>query len=129
MNIKILHNNKGQTLVSLLVFAVVAIAVTTTAVAIMINITKSASIFESRIIASQAAESGVENAIIRVLRDPNYSGETLSVGNSVVVISVTGTDPIIITSEATYGTYIQKVQTTITYIDNRLTISDWEDIY
>ena len=115
--------------ISRVVFAVVAIAVTTTAVAIMINITKSASIFESRIIASQAAESGVENAIIRVLRDPNYSGETLSVGNSVVVISVTGTDPIIITSEATYGTYIQKVQTTITYIDNRLTISDWEDIY
>ena len=129
MNIKNLYNNKGQTLVSLLVFAVVAIAVTTTAVAIMINITKSASIFESRIIASQAAESGAENAIIRVLRDPNYSGETLSVGDSVVVISVTGTDPILITSEATYGTYVQKVQTTITYIDNRLTVSDWEDIY
>jgi len=124
-----LDNNRGQTLVTLLVFTVVAIAVTSTAISIMINITRSASIVESRIIASQAAESAIENAIIRVLRDPEYAGETLPVGDASVEISVAGSDPIVITADATYGSYIQTVQTTIAYIDNVLTISDWEYLY
>ena len=124
-----LDNNRGQTLVTLLVFTVVAIAVTSTAISIMINITRSASIVESRIIASQAAESAIENAIIRVLRDPEYAGETLQVGDASVEISVAGSDPIIITANATYGSYIQTVQTTIAYIDNILTISNWEYLY
>ena len=123
------HNNHGQTLVTLLVFTVVAIAVTSTAISIMINITRSASIVESRIIASQAAESGIENAIIRVLRDPEYAGETLQIGDASVEISVAGSDPIVITADATYGSYIQTVQTTIAYVDNSLTISDWEYVY
>ena len=124
-----LYNNRGQTLVTLLVFTVVAIAITSTAISIMINITRSASIVESRIIASQAAESGIENAIIRVLRDPEYAGETLQVGDASVEISVAGSNPIVITADATYGSYIQTVQTTIAYVDNSLTISDWEYIY
>ena len=124
-----LYNNRGQTLVTLLVFTVVAIAITSTAISIMINITRSASIVESRIIASQAAESGIENAIIRVLRDPEYAGETLQIGDASVEISVAGSDPIVITADATYGSYIQTVQTTIAYVDNSLTISDWEYIY
>ena len=129
MNKKHPHNNHGQTLVTLLVFTVVAIAITSTAISIMINITRSASIVESRIIASQAAESGIENAIIRVLRDPEYAGETLQIGDASVEISVAGSDPIVITADATYGSYIQTVQTTIAYVDNSLTISDWEYIY
>jgi len=124
-----LYNNRGQTLVTLLVFTVVAIAITSTAISIMINITRSASIVESRIIASQAAESGIENAIIRVLRDPEYAGETLQVGDASVEISVAGSNPIVITADATYGSYHQTVQTTITYVDNSLTISDWKYIY
>ncbi len=124
-----LENNRGQTLVTLLVFTVVAIAVTSTAISIMINITRSTSIVEGRIIASQAAESAIENAIIRVLRDPEYAGETLPVGDASVEISVAGSDPIVITADATYGSYIQTVQTTIAYVDNVLTISDWEYIY
>jgi len=123
------YTNKGQTLVTLLVFAVVAIAITTTAVAMMINIAKSASIVESRFITSQAAESAIENAIIRILRDPDYYGETLFVGDASVMISIAGTDPIIITADATFGNYIQTIQASITYIDNRLTVTDWEHIY
>ncbi|KKQ36612.1 MAG: hypothetical protein US54_C0062G0007 [Candidatus Roizmanbacteria bacterium GW2011_GWA2_37_7] len=125
----LITNNKGQTLVTLLVFTVVAIAVVSTAVVVMINIARSTSITESRFIASQAAESGIENAIIRMLRDPDYTGETMSVGDAIVVISVSGTDPIIITSKAILGSYEQTVQTTVTYVENRLAVSGWEYMY
>jgi len=129
MKHKIHYSNKGQTLVTLLVFTVVAIAVTSTAVAITVNITRATTMVESRIIASQAAESGIENAIIRILRDPDYAGESLQIGDTIVDTSVAGTDPVVITAVATYGSYVQTLQVTITNSDNQLTVSDWTHLY
>lgn len=124
-----IFNNTGQTLVTLLVFTVVAIAVASTAVAVMINITRSASIIERRTIVSQAAESGIENAIIRLLRDPDYAGETLLIGDTSVEVTIAGSDPIMITAKASQGNYIQTVQASTAYVDNSLTVSHWEYLY
>jgi len=123
-----IKNNNGQVLVTLLVFTVIAVAVTTTAVSIMINITQSTSIMESRISASQAAEGAIENAILRLLRDPNYTGETLPVGDATVLITVTGSGPYIITAESELNTFVQTIQATVGYTNNRLTVTNWEYI-
>lgn len=120
---------RGQVLAMLLVFTLVSVAITSAAIVIIINIAKSTNIVEHRIVVSQAAESGIENAIVRILRDPNYLGETLSVGEIIVTISVSGTSPKIVTSEAVHDNFIQKTQISINFVNSRLVVSDWKSIY
>ena len=64
----------GQTLVTLLVFVVIATSITAAATAIMINTSQAASQVEKSFITTGVAESGIENALLRLLRDPNYTG-------------------------------------------------------
>ena len=122
------RDQSGQTLVTLLVFIVVATAVTSTAVAILINTTRSSSILGESIKATQIADSGAENALLRLLRDPNYTGETLTVGEGTAIVSVTGSDPKTITSTGTIGNYKKTVQVIVTY-NNTMSVSSWNYVY
>ncbi len=120
---------KGQTLVTLLIFMVIGITITTAAVMMAITNSQNVTKFQEGMIAFQVAESGAENAIIRLLRDPNYTGETLTVGTGTAVITVTGTTTKTIISSGTNGSYLRKVQIVVGYVNNVLTISSWEEVY
>lgn len=120
---------KGQTLVTLLIFMVIGITITTAAVMMAITNSQNVTKFQEGMIAFQVAESGAENAIIRLLRDPNYTGETLTVGTGTAVITVTGTTTKTITSSGTNGSYLRKVQIVVGYVNNVLTISSWQEVY
>lgn len=122
-------SQKGQTLVSLLVFSVLAIAVASAATVIMINTAQATHITESRTRVSLAAESGVENALLRLIRNPNYTGETLLLDDSTIEIVVTGTNVKTITSEAQTGSYLYTIRATAEYVNNRLTVTSWDTVY
>lgn len=122
-------NKKGQTLVTLLVFILVATVVTTTAVAVLLNTTRASSIIGDSTIAAQIADSGAENALLRLLRDPDYPGETLPVGDGVATVTVTGTDPKTITSVGSIDNFRKTVQVTVTYTDNIMSVSSWRFVY
>ncbi len=128
-NMKNVDLQHGQTLVSLLVFSVMAISVAAAATAVMINTSQATSITESRMIAQMAADSGIENALLRLIRDPNYAGETLTLDDSTVVTTVTGDTTKTITSTATEGVYTQTDQATVQYINYRLTVTSWNTLY
>jgi flagellar basal body-associated protein FliL len=123
------RGEKGQTLVTLLVFTIVAMTVASAAVAIMINVAQATNRIEGSIDASQVAESGIENALLRLLRDPSYTGETLPVGDGSVVIEVTGTDPKIVTAIGTVNSYSKTVQATVTFTNNIMQVTSWEEVY
>lgn len=121
---------QGSSLVMLLVFAVVATTVAAAAVAVMINVSQGTSKLEGRIMASQVAESGMENALLRLLRNPSYVGETLPVGTGTATITVTGnslTKTII--SIGRVNNYLQTVEVIVTYNDTIMTISSWKESY
>ncbi len=118
----------GQTLVLLLIFIVVALTVMATTVSVIITNTQNASITEQSNNAVYIAESGIENATLRLLRDPSYTGETLSIDNGSAQVTVYGSDPYIVTSIGKSGLYIHTLQATIGYTDNILTILSWEEV-
>lgn len=126
--ISTIKDRSGQTLVTLLVFIVVATAVTSTAVAVLINTTRSSSIIGESITATQIADSGAENALLRLLRDPNYSGETLTVGNGTATITVSGSNPKTINSVGRIGDFQKTVQIVVTY-NNTMSVTSWSYVY
>lgn len=110
----------------LLFFMLIGITVTTAAVHILINNVTGASTVEQSTLAYATAESGVENALLRMLRDSQYGGETLIFGGGTVVTTVlSGT----ITAIGTVGGATRKVQVQTVYYNDILTVSSWKEIY
>lgn len=119
--------NKGQTIILLLVFIVIAIIVTTASiVSISVNIRATEKI-ASGTATFDLAESGAENAMIKLLRDPAYSGENLQLATGNLQISVTGSNPKLITSTATVGNFVRKIEVTVDTTNNILTVISWKE--
>ncbi len=119
----------GQTLVSLLVFSVVALAVTTTAISVTINTSQATQAVENRVYIQHAAQSGIENALLRMLRDPTYGGESITIDDVTVVTNVVGSDPYTITATADNTRFSHTEEAVVTYTNNIVTISSWASSY
>ncbi len=130
MDSKIMKNKqKGQVLVTLLFFMVIAIIITSAAVVVIFINNLSGTSLQQGNLSYYVAESGIENALLRLLRDPNYPGETLTIGSGTAVISVTGVNPKIATATGTLGNFVRKIQVTANYTNNILTVTSWKEIY
>lgn len=121
---------RGSTLVTLLFFMVIAITVTTGAIAMLVTNSISGAKLQQGSIAYQIAESGIENAKLRLLRDQNYAGEALPVGGGTAVITVSsvGTNYTIL-SRGTVGNFVRQIQATASYANNLLTITSQTEIF
>lgn len=118
----------GQSLVLLLVFVMVAISITTVATFIIATNSVSATNFSQGVATKHMAESGIEVAMVKILRDPNYAGETLTVDTGTVVVTVTGIGTLTIDSTATNGDYVKRVEVIATYSNNVLTPTSWKEL-
>lgn len=128
----------GQTIVMLLVFMAVAITITTASVILSISNSQTNTRLQSSNEALAIAESGMENALIRLLRDPSYIGETnLPVGDGKVTINITNSgtcpvgqqNPTLITSTGVLGSYTRTVQAFGCFAGVIFNISSWQQIY
>ena len=127
---------QGQALVTLLFFMIIAVTITSAAIVMILVNTQSAGYLESGQYAYGIAESGIENALLRFLRNPSYCGETLPVGKGSAVIAVTdanhgcnGVSPITITSTGTISTFSRTIQAVVQFTNNQMTVTSWKEIY
>ncbi len=128
---KIIFQQKGQALVTLLFFMVIAVTITSAAVVLIATNSLAASRFEQGTDALDIAESGVENALLRLDRDPSYTGETLNVGTGTVTISVSLGNPTIITAtgSANQNNATRTIQVNTVYNNGALTVTSWKELY
>ncbi|KKU38075.1 MAG: hypothetical protein UX52_C0011G0005 [Candidatus Amesbacteria bacterium GW2011_GWA1_46_35] len=115
----ILRLRSGQTLVVLLVFIAMAMAVVSAAVAVVISNTQSGSRYELGQTALGLGESG---------GNPNYAGGTLTTVDGTATISVSGSDPKTIVSSAAVGEIRRKIQVVASYTAGILTVQTWREI-
>lgn len=125
---KTFNSHSGQVLVSLLMFIIITIIITSAAVVIMVVNSESGSKTLLGDETYYVAESGAENALIRLLRDTSYTGEVLQVGQGTATINVTGTNPQTITSTAVMGNFRRIIQVTVSYTNNILSVTSWQEI-
>lgn len=120
---------RGQALVSLLFFVLIAITVTTSAIFVLYTSSQSSSENEQGINAYYIAETGIENAILKLLRDPNYTGETLTLENGTATIQVINGSPITIVSQGESGNSLKKIQAEMLYNNYKLEVVSWKEVY
>ncbi len=126
-NFKFQIGNRGQALITLLFFVLISLTITSGAIIIIIANSISVSKSQEGTLAYYVAESGVENALLRLLRDPAYTGETLSVGDATVAITVTGTNPKIVIATSS-GNFKRTVQAQMNYNSGYYTFSNWKEL-
>ncbi len=112
----------------LLVLMTTGIIITSAAVILIIVNSQASSKFSLGEDAYAIAESGAENAILRLIRNPSYAGETLTVGNGSATITVTGSSTKTIVSEGVRGNFRRKVQVVGGYVNNIFTPTSWTEI-
>ena len=125
---KILINQQGQTLIILLIYMLIAVLVTTASIAHVINSSRGTDKVYQGANSIDIAESGAETAMIKLLRDPNYVGETVTIGNGQAEITVTGTNPKTIISKGTLNNFTRKIQVIVDTSNNKLTATSWKEI-
>lgn len=125
-----LHSsNSGQALVSLLIFSLVAILIATGAVTVTIINSISAASAALGNSTYYVAEGGIENALIRLLRDPSYTGEILAIGDGSAQVTVSGSTNKTITSVGIIGKFKRTIQVETEYNNYNLSIIGWKEIF
>ncbi len=125
--VNVVRSSDGQTLIALLIFMILAITITTTAAAITIINTQSNSSYVNGQAALSNAEAGIENALLQLERNNNYSGETMTLGSGSVVVAVSGSTTKTITAIGTAGTNKRTVTATATISNTAVTETSWSE--
>ncbi len=119
------NTNHGQALLVLLFFAIIGITIISAAAIMLYANTSSLTTSQEGSYAYYIAQSGVQEALIRIIRNPNYSGGTLSVGSGTATIQVVGG---VITSTGSINNVVRKIQVQ-TFTDQYGTsITSWKEI-
>jgi hypothetical protein len=118
----------GQALVMLLVFMTMALTLTVAATVVTIVSSQATSKYTLGQEALRIAEAAGENATMRLLRNPNYTGETLSLGSGSATITTSGISPKTITIEGVVSSMHRKIQATATFTGGVVSFSNWSEV-
>ncbi len=129
INYQLLTKNwqKGQALVTLLFFMLIGITVTSSAIAVLITNAAGTSYSDQGTQSYYIAESGIEDAILKLIRNPSYtsSGYTISVGGGTATVKVSGGYA---TSSGMLANTVRKIQVQTVYNNGVVTISSRKEI-
>jgi archaellum component FlaG (FlaF/FlaG flagellin family) len=123
-------NKRGQVAIMLVLIIMVLSIVTTAAVALALSTTRDTTTLSLGERALMVAESGAENTILQLIRDPDYAGESgpLSIGPGNATIELSGTSPITIMSTGVVGNMVRKVEVQVNIVSGQLTVLTWREI-
>lgn len=115
-----------------MVIMAVMVAVTTAAVVMVLTNSQNIAKGEMGAQALAAAESGAENALLLLLRDPyNFTGQNISFENKAEAQTTipSGNFPKTLVSVGKIDIYERRVEIGLNYVDNELGVTSWKEVY
>lgn len=124
------NNEKGTVLLTLIIFMLIASIVLAGAVTVILSSSISTTKVEVGQMAYQAAESGIEEATLQLLRNPNFQGSqtNIPVGTAGFDITVSSTWPKTIDSYGRFNGVVRHIRTTALYNMGVLTVNPWKEV-
>ncbi len=121
----------GTVLITLLIVVVVALVITSAGTSLIITNFQNTSQYQQGVSALKLAESGLENAVLRILRNPDYTGEALTIDGNPVMIVVTGENPKQVTVEASVNSYSRRIQAQVELdpAEGVWSVTSWKESY
>lgn len=129
---KVKKFQQGSALVTLAFFMLISSVVTAAAIAIILTSSRSTTNVEQGIMAYHAAEAGIDEGLLQILRGSNvtalFSETATPVGNGTtfdVTVATNGT----VNATGRYNGFVRQIQVTSTYNNGVLTINTWQEIF
>lgn len=123
-----LFSQAGQALVPLLIFVVMGMMIITLIVPLVIVNSQNAQTYLVGEQTLSIAETGIENAMMRLLRNASYTGETLPVGSGQAVVTVSGTQPYVITSVGSLNQQTRTVVVQASRSAGLFKVTSWQEV-
>ena len=123
------NNQSGHVLITLLVFMVMTITITGAAITMTIVNTQTISKYKAGQEAFRIAENAADNAMLQLLRNPTYSGETIESDLGTATITISGTTTKTITSVGQVGQAMRTIEVVANHSGGTLTVTSWGEIY
>lgn len=131
-----IKNQQGQALITMIFIASIAITIIMAASVFILQNMKGTSLVEQGTVTYYAAESGAQEALLRMIRDSSYTGtpqgQPLVIyidGYPVSVDIKASSQSGIITASGTFNNSVRKIQVQTVYNNNVRTITSWKEIY
>ena len=125
-NQKIIQKS-GQALTSLLIIMFVGLTIIATSSALInTSLSSTASLLEAND-AYVVAESGAEDALLKILRNPSYTGGTLPFITGQASVSIASTNPFTFVSQGTVGQHQRSIRVIINNNNGIMTVSSWKE--
>ena len=122
------ESQSGQALVVLLFYMIIAITLSTTAVAVVLANSLSVTRSEQGAHALEIAEAGAENALIRLIRNTDYAGESLTIDGGSATATVSGTGVKTVTSVGVVGGFTRTIQVIATVTNGVINVTAWQEL-
>lgn len=119
------RGQKGQIFITMLFFVIIGVTIISAETIVLFTNILSASATEQGTNAYYVAESGIEESLLRLNRNPGYAGGTITVGGGNAVVQVGNG---IITATGTYANTIKKIQVETTKNNGTLKVVSWKEI-
>ncbi len=125
------HNQQtGLALVSVIIFSTFGIIVIVAGLTLATSINQSHQQFLQAQQALLIAEAGAENALIRLLRNPYYDQEVLTVGDGSARIEVSGTSTEKVVSViGEYKLASRKIEIQTNFENGVMSVVSWKEVY
>jgi hypothetical protein len=123
------EHEQGTSLVIVVVLGVVGMLIVAMGLALSTTAIQSNAAFIENRRAVLIAESAAENALLRLLRDPSYTGETLTIDGGTATIVVTGSGNKTIDVTTSVGSTVKTLRVQTTDVNGITTVSSWNEIY
>lgn len=121
-------SQKGQALLPVLILIVIFLSLGALSIESAISSLIIDRYYYDDLIGIYQTESALENGFLRLLRNPNYSGESLQLAESSCTIEVSGVSPKIIIAACNSGRTVRKMQAVVNATDGIMSITDIREI-
>jgi|SRR3989344_98231 len=116
--------DSGQALISLIMISGISLIILTGAILVAVIAAQSSLTTRQSTQSRVSAESGIENAAIRLLRNPAYAGEILNIDSNTVTINIAANK---IDSQGKVGSVIKRIESDFQLNNSILRILSWKD--
>ena len=120
---------KGQALVALLFFVVIATIYTSAAVIIIASNSLSASRSQRGVTTARFAEGFMEDTLLNLIRNPDYSGGTFNFEDGSVIVEITGDETKTILVQSAVGDSLRKLEAVVSLESGQLEVVSWKEVF
>ena len=118
-----MRKDQGQALIVVILIGMITLIGVVSATTLVISELKKNVATTLGIAQYEITYGAAENAFMQLLRNPNYTGETVTLGLSTCYITVAGTSTKSVDVRCTNGDYVRKIGATVTFAGGIMSVS------